>query len=77
MKTRIDSKDIQNIWTRIFYIRNEMMYEIYFEMKKGTQIKFKIFTDYPKYREELSKLIATKDKKEKIELEFNKSAANQ
>lgn len=74
MQTGINSKDIQNIWTRIFYAQSVMNYEIYFEMKEGSQLKYKIYSDYTEYRQGLSKLIVTKDKNEKIDVNFMESA---
>ncbi len=52
-----------------------MQYELYFELKNGSHLKYKIYTDYPTYRRDLGILIDARKHQEQIEVDLMKSAS--
>ena len=57
----IPNTNIHNLWTRIFYENQTLKYEISIQLKSGVSNLFQVFTNYPKYRETLDRLVRAKD----------------
>lgn len=62
----LHTKEIETIWTRIYYKDKILTYEITFELKTKDYISHCIYQDYQDYRKELDKMIDAKDNNEVI-----------
>ena len=70
---KLKSKEISNVWTRIFCKERVMCYEILIEIGSGNLLRYFICEDYFHYKERLKELLLTRDSNEMVLVPFKQN----